>query len=111
MALYKQLVRCIRADRPSITYAELARAVGPKIVTHQRSAKLHAALGEITEACRAHRLPCLPAIVCRNDTHRPGDGYYRYAHPRARSDTGRIEAWEREHQRVRREARRFPDAL
>ena len=105
--VYKQLVSRVRRDKPSITYGELARA----IEVHPRSPKLHAALGEVTNACRHAQLACLPAIVWRSDTRRPSDGYYKVAHPRAHTDEARVAAWEREHARVLREAERFPARL
>jgi hypothetical protein len=109
--IYKQLLRRVRSNKPSITYGELAHAVSGRTPVHHRSPTFHAALGEISEACRAHELPCLPAIVWRNDIRRPGDAYYRYAHPRSRTDTARIAAWEREHEAVMRESSRYPDVL
>jgi hypothetical protein len=109
--IYKQLLRRVRANKPSITYGELAHAVSGRKPVHHRSPTFHAALGEISEACRAHELPCLPAIVWRNDIRRPGDAYYRYAHPRSRTDSARIAAWEREHEAVLRDSSRYPDVL
>jgi hypothetical protein len=105
--VYKQLLGHVRRKRPSITYGELASALD----VHPRSPKLHAALGEVTNACRHHQLPCLPAIVWRADRKQPSDGYYKVAHPRAHTDGARIAAWEREHARVLRELARFPTRL
>jgi hypothetical protein len=112
--IYKQLRRRVRTMRPLVTYKELAAAIGraaPALATHQRSAKLHAALGEVSRACRAAGVPCLPALVCRSGIGRPSDGYYKAAHPCVRSDQGRAEAWERELARVLDEAERFPEVL
>lgn len=109
--IYRQLMRRLRANQPSITYGELAAEVSHKIPIHPRSSKLHAALGELTEACRARALPILPAIVWRNDTRRPSDGYYRVAHPRSRSYKSQVAAWEHEHARVVRELAQFPASL
>jgi hypothetical protein len=109
--IYKQLLRRVRANKPSITYGELAHAISGRTPVHHRSATFHAALGELSETCRAHQLPCLPAIVWRNDIQRPGVGYYRYAHPRSQTDSARVAAWQREHESVLRESRRFPDVL
>jgi hypothetical protein len=78
---------------------------------HPRSPKLHAALGEVSNACRHLQLPCLPAVVWRADTHRPSTGYYKVAHPRAHTDAARVAAWEREHARVLAELPRFPARL
>lgn len=105
--VYKQLRVQVRRKNPSITYAELAAAID----VHPRSRKLHEALGEVTNACRHAQLPVLPAIVWRADTRRPSDGYYKVAHPRAHTDEARVAAWQREHDRVVREAAQFPPKL
>ncbi|HEU0035702.1 MAG TPA: hypothetical protein VFQ53_34055 [Kofleriaceae bacterium] len=110
-AIYAQLVAHVRAHQTSITYGELAAALSASMPIHPRSSKLHAALGEVTDACRERALPILPAIVCRNDTHRPSDGYYKVAHPRARSYKSQRAAWEHEHARVLQEHERFPATL
>jgi hypothetical protein len=105
--VYKHLLTRVRRSKPSITYGELASAVD----VHPRSPALHAALGEVSNACRHSQLPCLPAIVWRANTKRPSDGYYKVAHPRAHTDDARVSAWEREHARVLAEAARFPAKL
>jgi hypothetical protein len=105
--IYKQLVGSLRRNKTSMTYAELAAAVE----VHHRSPQLHAALGEVTNACRHHQLPCLPAMVWRADARRPSDGYYKVAHPRAHTDEARVAAWEREHARVVASAAQFPSRL
>ena len=71
----------------------------------------HAALTEVSAACRAHDLPCLPAIVWSSTRQRPSDGYFKVAHPRLRTDQARLAAWEREHALVIRQAARFPSSL
>jgi hypothetical protein len=109
--MYKQLLRRLRGNQLSITYGELAHAISGKRPLHHRSRKLHAALGEITDTCRAQQLPCIPAMVWRHDRQRPGDGYYRYAHPRSRTDEARIAAWKREHAAVVAGVERFPASL
>ena len=109
--IYKQLVRRVRTQSPSITYAELAALASKKIPTHQRSPRLHAALSEVTLACRAHGLPCLPAIVWRKGAGRPSDGYFKVAYPKVRTERGRSAAWEAEHDRVLAEAGRYPATL
>ncbi len=108
---YRQLVRRLRARHGSITYGELAAVVSHKIPIHPRSSKLHLALGEVTEACRSRELPLLPAMVWRNDTKRPSDGYFRAAHPRSRSYKAQLAAWEHEHARVLRDREKFPASL
>jgi hypothetical protein len=105
--IYKLLLRHARKKAPALTYGELAA----RAHMHARSPHLHAALGEISLACRHTGLPCLPAIVWRADTKRPSDGYYKVAHPRAHTDHARVAAWEREHERVVHELRRYPPRL
>ena len=106
--IYRQLLRRARSKHPSITYAELAASLGKKTAAHPRSPKLYAALGEVSQACRHHGLPCLPAIVWRRFPPRPGNGYYKIAHPRAHTKHAQIAAWEREHAQVVSEVERFP---
>ena len=108
--IYKQLRTTLRT-KSSITYGELAKLVSKKHPTHHRSPKLHAALGEVTAACREHELPALTAMVWSASTNQPSDGYYDVAHPRARTDESRHAAWEREHAAVIREAVKFPATL
>ena len=110
-AIYKQLRKRLRTNEPDVTYAELAQGLDYRHATHPRSSKLHAALTEVTEACKRAGLPCLPAIVCRADSHRPSTGYYAIAHPRAETPGAQLAAWEREHARVLREADKFPTSL
>lgn len=108
--IYKQLRRTLHSKN-SITYGELARAVSRKHPTHHRSPAFHTALTEVTEACRAHDLPVIAAIVWSSTTNAPSEGYYRAAHPRARTDESKKAAWEREHAAVVREAANFPATL
>lgn len=105
--VYKQLLSSLRRNKISMTYAELAAAVE----VHHRNPHLHAALGEVTNACRHLQLPCLPAMVWRADVRRPSEGYYKVAHPRAQTDEARIAAWEREHGRVVASVDAFPSKL
>jgi len=109
--IYRQLLRHLRAGNNSISYGALAQAVSRKYPTHQRSRAFYVALGEVTEACRKSALPCLPAIVWGANATRPSNGYFTVAHPCARTDKSRIEAWEREHERVVREAAAYPPTL
>jgi hypothetical protein len=106
--LYTQLRKRVTAGQQSITYAALARAAGD---IHPRSPALHAALGEVTNACRHAGLPVLPAIVWRAGAKRPSTGYYKVAHPRAHTDEARIAAWEKEHAKVVANPARFPTSL
>jgi hypothetical protein len=105
--IYKHLLSQVRRKKPSITYGQLATAVD----VHPRSPALHVALGEVTNACRHAQLPALPAIVCRADSKRPSDGYYKAAHPRAQTDEARIAAWQREHTKVLNAVENFPTKL
>jgi hypothetical protein len=109
--LYRHLVKIVRRGTASITYRDLAVAVSEKYPVHQRSPKLHSALTEVTIACRARELPAVTAIVWKARAHRPSDGYYEIAHPRARSWAGQLEAWKEEHARVLREAQDLPASL
>ncbi|HVK87475.1 MAG TPA: hypothetical protein VM513_25335 [Kofleriaceae bacterium] len=109
--IYRQLLRHLRAGNPSITYGELAQKVSKKLRTHQRSPHFHAALGELTVACRANALPSMPAAVWRASARRPGEGYYAIAHPRARTEEARVAAWEREHAAVLSAMARYPVEL
>ena len=109
--IYKHLLKHVRRNQPSITYAELAKSLPAKHAAHPRSPTLHAALGEVTQACRHNDLPALPAIVWRASPRRPGDGYYKSAHPRAHTEAARLAAWEREHARVLSFAETFPPTL
>ncbi len=109
-AIYRALLRRLRGGRGSISYAALARSLG-RFAMHHRDPRLHAALGEVAQACRHRGLPCLPAIVWRADTNRPGVGYYAVAHPRAHSATARELAWQREHVLVIRATARYPAKL
>lgn len=106
--IYRQLVRQLRARHASITYGALAAAVSTRVPTHQRSRLFHAALGEISTACRAQGLPCLPAMVWRAGIGRPSSGYFAIAHPRARTEDTRRAAWADEHAAVLREAPHYP---
>lgn len=105
--IYKHLVTSLRRNKHSITYGELATAVD----VHHRSPQLHAALGEVSNACRHHQLPCIPAIVWRAGASRPSAGYYKVAHPRAQTDEAKLAAWEREHARVVSASEAFPTKL
>ena len=109
--IYRLLLRRLRTRTPSISYGELADQVSKKIPTHRRSARFHAALGEVAVTCRRSQLPCLPAIVWRQDRQRPSDGYFTVAHPKVKTDDGRVAAWEREHELVVRAAPRYPSRL
>lgn len=110
-AIYKQLRKQLLSGVYSLTYGELAALVGKRHPTHPRSPRLHAALTEVSEACRARALPCLPALVWRASLLRPSDGYYAVAHPRMRTERSRVEAWRREHAAVLAAAARYPAAL
>jgi hypothetical protein len=107
--VYRLLLRQARKRSPSLTYVQLAARLSRPI--HPRSPRLHAALGEVSLACRHGQLACLPALVWRADTRRPSSGYYKVAHPRAHTDAARLGAWQREHDRVVREVGRYPSRL
>ncbi|MFN0249268.1 MAG: hypothetical protein ACKV2T_20455 [Kofleriaceae bacterium] len=109
--IYRQLLRRLRANHHSITYAELASVVAKRQPAHHRSPSFHAALGEVTAACKAAGLPCIAAMVWRSSGSRPGSGYYLIAHPRAKTEAAQLGAWEREHAAVVANATTFPPAL
>jgi hypothetical protein len=109
--IYRHLVRTLRAGTPGITYRELAEAISKKTPTHPRSSKLHAALTEVTKACRERDLPAVTAIVWKAGVHRPSDGYYGVAYPRIRSFKSQLEAWKAEHAVVLESIEKLPAAL
>lgn len=109
--IYRLLVRRLCASQRSITYGELAALATKNQPTHHRSPALHKALGEVSVACRAQDLPCLPAMVWSASSPRPTSGYYAIATPRAKTDEAKRTAWEREHAGVVRGATRFPPTL
>ncbi|CAN5770752.1 hypothetical protein BH11MYX2_BH11MYX2_13000 [soil metagenome] len=109
--IYRQLMRHLKAGGDLISYADLAKAVAKKLPAHHRSPSFHAALTEITEACRFNRLPALPALVTRASANKPGSGYYAIAHPRSKTDDARVAAWSREHANVLANAQEYPVSL
>ena len=109
--IYRYLVRTIRRGTASVTYRELATAVSDKFPTHPRSSKLHAALTEVTVACRERDLPAVTAIVWKAGVNRPSDGYYPIAHPRVRSFKAQVAAWRQEHALVLRDIEKLPGSL
>jgi hypothetical protein len=110
-AIYKALVRRLHGSYPTLTYGELVEMLGPRHPTHLRSPVFYAALGEVSLACRARGLPCLPALVHGASSRRPGPGYYKVAHPRARTETARLAAWEAEMAAVVVAEERYPPRL
>jgi hypothetical protein len=105
-SIYKHLVRRLRGGAKSLSYRELSRTVQ----THHRSARLHAALGEVIAACRARHLPCLPAIVWRSGRNMPGPAYFAHAHTRLRNPAACREAWQAEYAAVLAHRLRYPEA-
>lgn len=110
-AIYKLLVRRLRGGHVHVTYGELSAALPDKLATHRRSRKLHAALDEVSAACRAYDLPCVPAIVWRAGDGKPGPAYFRCVHARQRTDASRRTAWLEEHAAVLRAIERYPERL
>ena len=109
--IYKALRRLIQSKHSTVTYKELAEIVSKKHHTHQRSSSFHAALTELTTKCRDAGVPCIAAVVCSASTSRPSEGYYKAAHPRAKTDESKKAAWEREHAAVVSNADKFPASL
>ena len=111
-SIYRYLVRTIRRGTASVTYRDVATAVSnDKITAHPRSPKFHAALTEVTKACREHGLPAVTSIVWKSGTKQPSDGYFPIAYPRVRSFEAQLAAWKEEHARVLRDAEKFPGSL
>ena len=79
-AIYQILRRQASEPEPRITYAKLAEELRESSeefdAIYHRSQQLYAALDEVGKECRRLRLPCLPALVVRADTRRPGAAYY-----------------------------------
>ncbi|HEY4057502.1 MAG TPA: hypothetical protein VGM39_12880 [Kofleriaceae bacterium] len=109
--IYRQLIRHLKAGGDLISYADLAKAVAKKVPAHHRSPSFHAALTEVTAACRSSQVPALPALVTRASANRPGSGYYAIAHPRAKTDEARVAAWTREHASVIAAVQQYPTSL
>ena len=109
--IYKALRRLIQSKHDRVTYKELAELVSKKRPTHQRSPAFHAALTELTTKCRDAGVPCIAAVVCAASTNRPGDGYYKAAHPRAKTEEAKKSAWERERAAVLSNTDKFPASL
>jgi hypothetical protein len=108
--IYKQLRRTIQSQH-SITYGELAELVSKKHPTHHRSPSFHQALTELTTTCRETGVPCIAAVVWSASSKRPSEGYYKAAHPRAKTDAARQAAWEKEHAAVVSNADKYPATL
>jgi hypothetical protein len=107
-AVYGILRRRVKRSEPHITYAELARELRDadpdfETITH-RSRELYTALWEVGGACKRLRLPPLPALVVRADTHRPGDAYYEGMKATRRGEC--IAIWQRDFDAVRKS--RYP---
>jgi hypothetical protein len=109
--IYRKLVKHVTAGEVSITYGQLAASVSSKIPVHPRSSKLHAALTEVTVACRARGLPNLPAIVWRAGGKHPSDGFFKIAYPRARSFERQLESWMGDHALVITYDQAWPSSL
>ncbi len=107
-AIYEILRLRISWPDPRITYAELAEELRETSEEfggiYARSRHLYAALDEVGQECRQHRLPPLPALVVRADTRRPGAAYF------AGKDSGivyrgeKVAAWRRELEAVKQAA-------
>jgi hypothetical protein len=103
-AIYDLLRKRRRLPDPRVTYKELAARLRElsdefEFIT-QRSQSLYAALCEVGDECRRLDLPCLPALVVRADTRRPGDAYFANSKETTRWE--RIAAWKGEVEDVRR---------
>ena len=98
MAVYRILRKQAAVKEPRISYAALAeklRDISEVFANiYPRSQSLYAALREVGTECRRLKLPCLPALVVRSDTRRPGEAYWSGSKLRFRGE--RIEEWRRE---------------
>lgn len=100
LAIYGVLRAFVNDPTDRMTYQRLTELLRPRWRLHWQSPELSEALGDLVRAChqRVPPLPAIPAMVIRDDTGRPGDGYYPTAHP-AEFELGQafaIEAWGRE---------------
>jgi hypothetical protein len=105
-AIYDILRRRTSLPDPRITYANLAEQVRDVSedfghINH-RSRELYVALWEIGDECHRLRLPCLPALVVRADTGRPGEAYYEGTSTGALFKGEKVAAWRRELDAVQR---------
>jgi len=104
-AIYDVLRPMVPGHNVSITYTELVNAL--PLLPQQyanlqaRDPRLDEALGELVHACRAQNLPAISALVVRNDTKQPGNGYYGAAHPGVDDDEERTVAWGHEAETAR----------
>ena len=95
-AIYPVLVRIARQNE-TVSYSELCDLLpGRWAGMSCRSRLFHAALGALVERCRAVGLPALSALVINRVKWRPGDGYFRIAHPQIDDDAKRMIAWHAE---------------
>ncbi len=105
-AVYNLLRSQAALPEPRITYKELATQLRDaseafEHVTH-RSRQLYAALWEVGDECRRLGLPCLPALVVRADTMRPGEAYFEGIASPFKGE--RVAAWRRELEAVKQAA-------
>jgi len=119
--IYAALRAALQDDAHELTYAELLAALrrtrrrtgrrGDPLPRRPRAPSFFAALTEVTRACQAHHLPLIAAIVCKRGARRPGDGFYKVAFPRVRSEAGRIARWRVEREKVLAGKAMFPARL
>jgi hypothetical protein len=98
--VYDILRQRTRLAEGRITYAQLAEqlrdACDDFFHIHHRSRQLYAALGEVGRECRRLKLPPLPALVVRADTHRPGEAYYAGRCLGTRYQGEKVKSWQRD---------------
>jgi hypothetical protein len=104
-AIYEILRRRTSLPEPRITYAELAgqlRDFAEEFEqVHHRNRQLYAALWEVGDECHRLGLPCLPALVVRADTRRPGEAYFEGKCSGAVFRGEQVAAWREEVEAVR----------
>lgn len=107
-SIYHVLCGRVPGEDPRLSYEALVEELGPMDPPNQNlrafDPRLFAALGELGAACHRRGLPALSAIVVQKaepGLGMPGPGYYSAAHPEARTDDQKVEAWLVEYRNAR----------
>lgn len=118
LACYSILRQLVPSDSDArLSYSDLLAELPPAfgyldLQNPQHRNELSAALGEIVTACRAARLPALPALVVLRDGDElgyPGPGYYPIAHPGVDDQLMQEVAWGHEVEAVQQTT--YPPAI
>jgi hypothetical protein len=110
-AIYPVVKKYAGPAKRSVSYSSLCEQLGGRWGgLDPRSLLLAAALGMIVTACRGAGLPALSALVVHaGSDRRPGDGYYKAAHPEIRDPLQQHVAWGKEFEAVH--TAEYPDSL